>query len=189
MNSVFITGIPTSGKTYLAKRLSKTTGLQYVGADSFRREMKKDPKLEKWVNHYWNLDEEKYYTETPCAEQWINLVNQSEAFWPTILSKTKDYLKYGPIIIEGVNLLPHLTARNFDFKGVVLLGESEAGVLEKLNKEPRWGRTLKLKRLEAEAFFNCEGKHYKEEAEKYGYSPFKDFEEAEKELLKMISGS
>jgi len=64
VNSVFITGIPASGKSFIAKKISKKTGVIHVKADSFRRKMRKDPKLKKWVNFYWKLDEKKYGYKT-----------------------------------------------------------------------------------------------------------------------------
>jgi len=71
---------------------------------------------------------------------------------------------------------------------VILLVESEEIILKRLKKDSRWGETLKLQKVEADAFFNCEGKWYKSEAKKYGYKTFRNSADAEKELLKMIRG-
>ncbi len=187
MNNVFIGGIPASGKTYLAKKMAQEYELLYVGIDDFRDEMAKDPKLEPWVNFYWNLDEEKYYQETNTDTQWKNLVNQSEGFWPAIKKKVKEVVAMGkPTIFEGVNILPHLIAQDFSFPGVYLLGESEEEIFKRIKKEPRWGKTEKLQKAEAKAFFNFERPKYKKEAEKYGYKTFENAEEAKKELLRLI---
>ncbi len=187
MNYVFIGGIPASGKSYLANKIAKVTGALHVNLDDLREKMLKDPNLEPWVNYFWNLDEEKYYNTATCEEQWQNLVNQSEAFWPTTLKKVEDYKKKGqPAIFEGVNILPHLVAKDPDFSGVFLLGSSVEEIFERNTRAPRWGNTEELQRIEAEAFFNCERPNYQREAEKYGYKTFTDNTEAEKELLSLL---
>lgn len=187
MNNVFIGGIPASGKSYMAKKVAQQFGLLYAGIDDLRSIMGKDPKLEPWVNFYWNLDEEKYYRETNTQTQWKNLVSQSEAFWPIIKKKIEEVIAKGkPAIFEGVNILPHLIAQDFNFPGVYLLGESEEEIFKRIKKEPRWGETEELQKAEAKTFFNFERPKYKEEAEKYGFKTFENTEEAEKELLRLI---
>lgn len=69
-NSVFITGIPTSGKTYLAKKVVSMFGMDHVKTDDMREEMVKDPLLEPWVHFFWNKDEVEYFQTFSYAEQW-----------------------------------------------------------------------------------------------------------------------
>ncbi len=177
MKSFFITGIPTSGKTYLATRISKEFNLPILSVDKFRKEMIQDSELKKWVYFYWNIDEKEYYTNTTCNKQWENLVNQSEAFWQFTKEKIADALRTEPHIVEGVNLLPHLMSET-DLQGLILLGESEKRIFRRIRANPRWGETVELQKLEAEAFFHCEGSWYRKEAEKYNYSVFTDTNEA-----------
>lgn len=188
MANVFIGGIPASGKSYLAKKLATQIGVYHLNVDTLRDEMSKDPELEKWVNFYWNQDEEKYLKETPIEEQKQNLIKQSEAFWPFILKKLEDLKEtHKSIVIEAVNILPHLAARDLNFSGVYLLGSSFEEIFERNKANPRWGSTEDLQRLEAESFFNFEREFYKNEAEKYGFKTFTSSEEAEKELLSLLS--
>src|SRR5947209_4511319 len=91
----FITGIPTAGKTYLAKKLADQIGGQVFSIDTLRDEMSDDSKYGKWVNFYWNLDEKEYFTTTTPEEQWKNLVRQSEEMWPFILEKINSYNSQG----------------------------------------------------------------------------------------------
>lgn len=63
MNYVFIGGIPASGKSYLAKKISDKTGAFHFDLDTLRKELSKDPKLEYWVNFYWNLNEEEWISK------------------------------------------------------------------------------------------------------------------------------
>ncbi len=92
MNSVFITGIPTAGKSYLAKKVADALGISWMKMDAVRDEMKNDPTLESWVNFFWNTNEAEYYPATPPEVQWQNIVNQSEAFWPTKKQKIEEIL-------------------------------------------------------------------------------------------------
>lgn len=188
MSYVFIGGIPASGKSYLAEKLFRQTGALHVDIDKLKGGMAENPKLTSWVNFFWNQDEEKYLKETSCDKHWQNLVKQSEAFWSTILRKVEEVKSSNSsAIFEGVNILPHLAARDFDFPGIYLLGKSFEEIFERNTKNPRWGKTKELQRKEAELFFYCGRLKYKEEAEKYGFPVFSDFKEAEKEVLNLLA--
>lgn len=190
MKYVFISGIPASGKSYLAAKIAKTTDALHIEIDEWQEEMKSDPELKKWVDFFWDQDEAEYWRTTNCDKQWKNLKNQSEALWPAILKRIKDIQNSGkPAIFEGVNILPHLASRDLDFEGIILLGESFEKILERNEQNPLWGQTKELQRMEAEAHYNCERLKYKAEAEKYGFKIFADPEEAEKELLRIMRRS
>ncbi|MFW5853622.1 MAG: hypothetical protein ACOCU8_03310 [Patescibacteria group bacterium] len=66
---LFITGIPTAGKSYLGKKLAKEVGGLCVSVDDMREELSQDEKYKKWVNYYLNQDEYTYYTNTDYDEQ------------------------------------------------------------------------------------------------------------------------
>ncbi|MEK7143594.1 MAG: hypothetical protein AAB756_02075 [Patescibacteria group bacterium] len=184
---VFISGIPASGKSFLAAKVAKETGIEHVCIDDWREEMKGDPKLKKFVDFFWNQDEKEYWRVTNCDEQWENLERQSEAFWPFILKRIKEFQMFEKgAIFEGVNILPHLAHADLDFKGIILLGESFETILERNKRDPRWGRTEELQIKETEAFYNCERPKYKQEAEKYGFKTFTDPMLAEEELLEIL---
>lgn len=187
---LFITGIPTAGKSYLAKKLSKATDGVAVCLDIYREELAKDERYKKWVNFYFDLDEEKYFTEQTPEELLSNqdLIDQSEALWPAFLEKIKTYEnETRPVIFECVNMLPHLAKRDLDFPGIVLLGPSYEDILRRNIEDPRWGKTLRLQELEAKSFWEIERPFYKEEAEKFGYSMFDSADQAFEYALKLIS--
>ncbi len=186
MKSIFISGIPTSGKSHLAKKLAEETGAFLLSTDDLREEMHSDPQYTKWVDFYLNQDEETYYTSISPEEQWRNLVDQSEAMWPFILQKILSIHNNSPLICEGVNILPHLAHRDLPFSGVVLIGQNRESVYERVKKEHRWGNTEKLWNFEADSFFNVERPRYKEEADKYGYAVFETSDEAYETARKMI---
>ena len=186
-NYVFISGIPASGKSYLADKVAKIAGVQHIKIDDWREEIRKSPELEKWVDFFWNQDEKEYWKITSCDQQWENLRKQSEAFWLIFLQRIKEIQGSGKgAIFEGVNILPHLAHRDLDFGGIFLLGESFETILERNKRDPRWGEADELQNLEAEAFWNCERPKYKQEAEKYGFKTFSDPILAEKELLEIL---
>lgn len=188
MKYSFISGIPASGKSYLAQKVSKQTNSLYVNLDKFRIEMRNDPRLEPWASFFWNQDEGAYWKDVSCKKHCENLKCQSEAMWPYILDKISEIKnQYTPTIFECVNILPHLAHKDLDFRGVYLLGESLQVILERLKAVPRWGKTEFLQKKEAEYFFLCEGEMYKEEANRYGYKSFSDNSEAEQELLALMN--
>src|SRR5258708_30739471 len=164
MKYLFITGIPAAGKSFLARNVANKTGYLHVDIDKLGEEIFREPKLKAWVDYFWKLDEEKYFLETSCEDRWLDLVKQSEAFWPTIERKIQDVVASDkPAIFEGVNLLPHLTSKSFNFPGFCILGNSLEKIFERNKKDPRWGKTEKLQRMEVEDFFNCERPKYKQE--------------------------
>jgi len=187
MKYVFITGIPTAGKSYLAKKVAQKTHSIHVDIDKLRVVMKKNSNLEPWVNFFWNKNEKKYWETITPKKHWNNLKKQSEIFWPTILQKIHKIQKTNKsAIFEGVNILPHLAYKDLNFSGIVLAGESKQLVFQRCKNDPRWGKIEELHKKEAEWFFVHEGKKYQKEAKKYGYKVFHDNKKAEKELIKLL---
>lgn len=185
---LFITGIPAAGKSYLGKKLIKEVGGICVSVDDIREDLAKDERYKKWVNYYLDQDEYKYYTTTNYDKQWKNLVAQSENLWSGILAGLAKYADEArPVIFEGVNILPHLAHRDLRIPGVAVIGRSFEETLERNVKEPRWGKTEKLQKLEADAFFNGERPHYKEEAEKYGYPVFETPDDARATAIQILT--
>lgn len=185
---LFITGISTSGKSYLAKRLADKVGGVCVLLDDLRENLATDENYKKWTNFYLDRDEESYLTNTSPDEQWNNLVTQSEGLWPAFIDEMEKYSnEEKPVIFECVNILPHLAKRDLDFSGMVLIGSSFELTLERNLKDPRWGNTKELQELEAKTFFFVERPKYKTEAEKYGYPVFEKAEEAFEYCLKLLS--
>ncbi len=186
MKHVFISGIPASGKSYLATKVARTTGMLHFKVDDWREKFRKD-KHANWVDFFWNKNEAEYWENIDCKKHWENIVKQSEALWPEIVNEIGKVIKLGkPAIFEGVNILPHLAHKDLNFNGIFLLGESLETILERNKQDPRWGQTEELQKKEANVFFYCEGLKYKEEAEKYGFKTFTDPILAEKELLEIL---
>lgn len=176
---LFITGIPTSGKSYLAKLLAEKVGGIAVLLDDLCERLASDRRYTEWVNFYWHLDEKVYLTETSPEQQWTNLVRQSEGLWPAFLKEIEKYEnETKPVIFECVNMLPHLARKDLEFPGIVLIGSSYEEVLERNMADARWGDTHELQELEAKTFFDIERPRYKMEADKYGYKSFERADDA-----------
>lgn len=182
---LFITGIPTAGKSYLAKKLADAIGGVHVQVDHIRNNVKDHPEYENWVNFYYKQDKGTYYRTTTYDEQWKNLVDQSEGIWPEVFEKINDYRnENSPVIFEGVNILPHLAKRDLSFNGVCIIGTSLENVIRRNTEDNRWGDTEI--EIQSEAFFLGERPHYKEEAEKHGYPVFETSDEAFEKALAMM---
>jgi adenylate kinase len=186
---LFISGIPTSGKSYLAKRLAKETGGIAVLFDDLRESLATDERYKKYTNFYLDLDEKEYLTKAGADEQWKNLVAQSEGLWPAFIKEINKYSNESrPVIFECVNILPHLAKKDLDFPGVVLIGESYEEILKRNKEDPRWGNSTELQELEAKTFFEIERPRYKSEAEKFGYPVFKNSDDAYEMALRLLKG-
>ncbi|MDP3947584.1 MAG: hypothetical protein Q8Q41_02750 [bacterium] len=184
---LFITGIPTAGKSYLAKKLAQTVNGVAVLLDDFQESLASSNEYGKWVNFYLDQDEKQYLTTTSPDQMWKNLIVQSEALWPAFLKKMAEYeTESRPVIFECVNILPHLAHRDLKFPGIILIGSSQKETLERNKQEPRWGKTPDLQEFEAKMFFEVERPHYKSEAEKYGYPVFEDSDRAFEQALLLI---
>ena len=125
MSRLFITGIPTSGKSYLAKKLARQNGGIVVSLDDLREKLAQDQKYKRWTNFYLNKNELEYLTKTSPKEQWKNLVAQSEGLWSAFMAEIEKYQKESKLVIfESVNILPHLAYKYLNFTGLVLVGQS-----------------------------------------------------------------
>ncbi len=188
MHSVFITGIPTAGKSFLADKLCTSLGMRHVKLDDLWDSVQHDPLLEPWYNYFWHKDEAEYYRTSSPEKLWQDIVDQSEAIWPTAKKHIEEILSEGkPAIFEGVGLLPHLM-QQLPLKGVVLVAASEDQILERLKQKPRWSDKEELQRVEAYMFFTVERPNYLAQAEKYGYPSFSDPDAAEAELQVLTHG-
>jgi 2-phosphoglycerate kinase len=184
---IFISGIPTSGKSYLAKKLAENVSGVAVFLDDFREGLAKNEEYRKLTNFYLDKDEYEYLTTTSPNEKWRNLVKQSEGLWPGFLKEINKYIyEERPVIFECVNILPHLAKKDLNFPGIILLGKSLEETVLRNMADPRWGSTTALQELEAKTFFEVKRPRYKEEAIKYGYPIFESADYAFETALELL---
>ncbi|MFA6177509.1 MAG: AAA family ATPase [Candidatus Paceibacterota bacterium] len=182
---LIITGIPTIGKTSLAKRLAEATGGIFVSADDVRHELRPDPKYTDATNFWKNKNKRTYYIKTSYAQQWKNIVSQSEKLWEGMLNKINSYAnEEKPVIFEGVSFLPHLVHKDLNIPCMVIAGATLEEVVEKNKDKPVWENT-ELE-LQSAAFFLGDQPYFKAEAEKYNYPVFTNNDIAFKEALKIL---
>jgi dephospho-CoA kinase len=202
---IFITGIPTAGKSYLARKLLNATGGYCLETDNLYEELGRDPRFEEWARFFEDNDEHAYYTENDPKRQWAILSEMHEKLWPGVLERIRAY-EAGDIptksklagflrkpfsqkrllVFEGINILPHLARKDLDFPGVVLVGKSYEEVLTRNRERPRWGKTEEMIQMGANAFWSVERPRYIAEAQSCGYKIFEDADEAYEEALKML---
>lgn len=179
--------MPTAGKSYLSTKIADTVGGLAVHLDDLRESLSGDGRYKNWINFYLDQDEEKYLVEVLPEKQWQNLVDQSEAIWPMFKNKIESYItEPRPVIFECVNLLPHLASREFNFPGIVLLGNSYEETLKRNQQNPRWGNSEKLQKLEAKCFWEVERPRYLAEGQKYNWSVFENTDDAFNWAIKLF---
>ncbi|MCB0318183.1 MAG: hypothetical protein KDD56_05455, partial [Bdellovibrionales bacterium] len=113
---ILIGGAPTVGKSTLARSLSKKLDLPWISTDHLRTVMRAVanpldlPKLFTPESH----SAEAFFDKFSAQEVVQIELDQGEAAWPGICEFIKlDYCWSEGFIIEGVNILPHLVAKNF----------------------------------------------------------------------------
>ena len=185
---LFVTGIPTAGKSYLVKQLIEKTGGIPVFFDKVLDKHMTDPRYEKWINFYWNQDERTYLTQTSPEDQCRYLMQQAECFWPLFAEHIRSYRdETRPVIFDSVSLFPSLVSSEFNFPGVVLIGSSVEETLARNQKDPRWSKLPELQELEAQAFFNIERPLYIAEARQFGLPTFEKADDAVEYCLKLLA--
>lgn len=188
MKNIFISGIPCSGKTTLARRIHQLTGVHMIEGDGIRGDIgnqNSDTLARDWANFFKNQNEEQYWKKTKCDEHINNLKKQCKTIWPYFVERIKQVNE--PFIIEGVNILPHLAYQDFDFPGIVLLRKSREDIYQTIKGSPYWStENNTLQKKEAEILFFWEAPFYEEEAKEYGYNVFTDLNKAEKEILNLM---
>lgn len=181
MNSIFITGIPTVGKSTLAKKLAAEFGMEIFCTDVAHKEWRDDPELVAWLDFFRNQNETLYWQNTSADQDWKNLVQQSHALWPRIKAPIERALvSKTPTIFEGVNLLPSLVKKDFpQIPGIVLINTNPDTFFARNRQHPRWGRTETLQRQEANAFALEQSPRYAKEGQAAGYWIFEESDEGE----------
>lgn len=171
---ILLGGAPTTGKSTIAQALANNFNLPWISTDQIRNTMRITASRDTYPNLFnpEGYDAERFLTEF-SAEQIVDMeFRQSEAAWMGIKAFIEnDYTWNDGFVIEGVNILPHLVAKDFeghdDIKAIFVVDHDsekmrkviyERGLWDDANKYPdslkekevEWA-TLLSQRLEAEA--------------------------------------
>lgn len=183
---ILIGGAPTVGKTYTAKRLSKSLGVSYISTDTIRSYMRKlvptkdYPQLFKLNRPKMTAEE---YLSSHTAKQIMDSQNkESIEVWSGVkkfiecVDKESYTTEDNAYIIEGVAILPQLVNKSFEkdknIKPVFLLNKDKAQIKKVVYTRGLYGdaKTYSdgVKEVEVEwaSMFN---KWLEKEARKYGY--------------------
>jgi 2-phosphoglycerate kinase len=124
---ILIGGAPTTGKSTVAQALAKELDLPWLSMDQIRNTMRVVADKDKHPNLFnGGRDAETFLTSFTASEIVDKEIAQSEAAWLGIKAFIEeDYTWPKGFIIEGVNVLPHLVARDFsdnpDVRAVFLI--------------------------------------------------------------------
>lgn len=111
-NVILIGGMPTAGKSTIARELSKLLNMPWISTDQIREIMKSvaNPKVNRFLTSSTGMSAEEYfklYTPEQIAQ---NKYDQSVATWPGIEAMIhNDRTWREGVIIEGLNILPKFT--------------------------------------------------------------------------------
>lgn len=177
---ILMGGAPTTGKSTLAGLLAKHMGLPWISTDQIREIMRLYARREDHPKLFnpEGYDAEKFLTEFSASQIADMEMEQGEAVWPGIKEFIEDdYTWKDGFVMEGVNILPHLIAKDFPnekhIKPIFLVDEDADRIRSVVFTRGLWGDAhtysddLKEKEVEWALLFSHK---LKREVEKYGYS-------------------
>ncbi|PIR41569.1 MAG: hypothetical protein COV31_00465 [Candidatus Yanofskybacteria bacterium CG10_big_fil_rev_8_21_14_0_10_46_23] len=176
---ILIGGAPTTGKSTLASLMSERLSLPWISTDQIRELMRAVVDRDKFPKLFnpEGYDARRFLTEF-SAEEIANMeMEQGEETWVGIRKFIEDDYTWGKgSIIEGVNILPHLVARDFkddkEIKAIFLVDEDADRMKEVIYTRGLWDDAgtypddLKEKEVEWATLFSHK---LKSEVEKYGF--------------------
>ncbi len=110
---ILIGGMPTVGKSTIAKKLSEHFSLPWMSTDQIREIMKAaiDPRSDTPLNGSVDIPAAEYFAQHPPEKIAEMEYEQGIAVWPGIhFMINNDWTWKDGFILEGVNILPKLVA-------------------------------------------------------------------------------
>jgi 2-phosphoglycerate kinase len=190
--AILIGGAPTTGKSVVAELLSRHLQIPWISTDQIRGVMRGVARKEDFPEIFNTTDytAERFLTEF-SAEQIAQMeMAQGEPTWVGI----KAFLEYGGSwIVEGVNILPHLIARDFkndpEVRPVFLVDEDADRMRDVVFNRGLWSDAdtysddVKEKEIEWALLFSHK---LKKEVEKHGY-PWVEVQKNKDDLQAVLS--
>lgn len=174
---ILIGGAPRTGKSFLARELSKKLGIPYVATDRIRETMKKSELREKYPA-LWEFDAGvETYLNSHTAEQVFQSHNaEASATWDGVKAWMDNNMDQESYIIEGVAVIPELVNRDFGHndlaRPIFLYDNNVNSVLDMFRTygfwdgAPKYSEDTNKKYVEWILIFN---EWLKKECEKYDY--------------------
>lgn len=192
---ILIGGAPTVGKSTIAKAIARRFDIPFISGDQIREVMQSIADREKYPKLF-AIDEfgpEDFFDKFSPQEISDAEYEQGETVWVGIKRLIDhDAMLTGTLIIEGVNILPHLVSR--DYKGVdyiksVFLHDSDSDRAHKVLKTRglfdyanKYSDEYKLKEIE---WISIYGDRIKVEAEEFGCTVI-NIEKEDSDIEKVI---
>ena len=176
---ILIGGAPTTGKSTIGRLVAQHLGLPWISTDQIREIMRTVVKRKDLPKLFTpeGYDAEKFLTEF-SAEQIVKMeMEQGEAVWSAVKKLIEDdWVWENGFVVEGVNILPRLVAKDFgsneNVRSVFLVDEDGDRIRDVVFTRGLWDGAntysddVKEKEVEWVLLFSHK---LKEEAEKYGY--------------------
>lgn len=176
---LLIGGAPTSGKSYLARKLSEDLKLPWISTDGIRELMRKLVKKREYPNLFMHVDTDssfaQNYLKNTSASQIVDNQNaESEDVFKGVIALVETDYVWNSFLVEGVAILPgqssKLAKRYSYVKPVFLVDEDEERIRNIIYTRGLWDDadkypdSVKEKEVEWVLEFN---KWLKKECEKY----------------------
>ena len=175
---ILIGGAPTTGKSFLASKLSKEMKIPWFSTDLIRRIMKKTVRKEDYPDlfKFVNLLPRDYLNNHTPKQIVKDQNKESYEVWRGVKALIEIDYTWDSFIIEGVAILPELIHKDFHnskfIKPIFLLNKNEERIRKIVFKRGLWDDAdkypddLKEKEVEWVIYFN---NWLEKEAKKYKY--------------------
>jgi 2-phosphoglycerate kinase len=184
---ILVGGMPAAGKSTLAAKLSHHLNLSWLSTDHVGIILRAVASRETHPELFtWEGYDEQPSSREPTADEIVdNELAKAEHNWLGVRKLIQeDYTWTDGAVIEGVDILPHLVARDFpgsDAVRAVFIGEQERGRIRATLRArgPFWDEE---KEVEWVLKF---GQRVRSEAERYGFA-WIDIEKNDGDVLKVL---
>ncbi len=199
---ILIGGAPTVGKSYLARKLSKSLGIPWISTDTIRSQMRKKVKKKDYPKIFFfgegtNAVATDYLTNHTPSQIVKHQNEESEEVWIGVSETINNALEIKKsLIIEGVAVLPYLASKRMNedkrIRVAFLVDENVERIRKTIFTRGLWDKaskypdSVKEKEVEWVMAFND---YIKKEAKKYGLPlvTIKDRESYLNDVKKIIS--
>jgi len=181
---ILIGGAPTTGKSFLASKISEEMKIPWFSTDLTRRIMRKTVRKEDYPGlfKFVGLSAEDYLSSHTPSQVVDDQNKESYEVWKGVKALIEVDWMWDSFIIEGVGILPELIHRDFPnnkfIKPIFLLNKSKKRIREIVFERGLWADANKypdkLKEKEVE-WVVCFNEWLEKELKKYKY-PIVEFE-------------
>ncbi|HUD07042.1 MAG TPA: hypothetical protein VMR34_04085 [Candidatus Saccharimonadales bacterium] len=179
---ILIGGAPLSGKSTLAKSLSKRLNIPWVSTDDIRKWMQAVVRKEDYPDLFYTvgLDSVAFYKKYKTAQSVVDgEVSEGIDVQKGITAMIDSFWWWDKFIIEGIAISPSFTKQfqdthnNIGVTPLFLVDKDRDNIKKRINERGLWSKAgtypdyIKPLELEWVAIYN---QSYEEEAKKYGFT-------------------